>query len=321
MPSLDHEALVLLFRNCPDLAAELLRGALGQSVPRYATATVQEADLGQIVPTAYHADLVVVLGKPEPALGIVVEVQLAPDPDKRYVWPLYAAALRAKLRCPACVLVVTPDAAVARWAAQPQHVGPGRSVFAPLVLGPERVPRVTDREVAARMPELAVLSARAHSREPDALPLAEVALEAAAMLEGERAMLYFGYVVNALGLSARRAWEKKMQAGQYPFRNKFAREYLAKGRAEGRAEGEAKGRAQGEAKGRAQGEAKGRAQGEAKGRAQGEAEAVLRVLRARGLQVTAEHEAHIRACTDLPTLEAWLDRTVAVTSVAELLAP
>ena len=85
----------------------------------------------------------------------------------------------------------------------------------------------------------------------------------------------------------------KMQAGQYPFGNKVARAYLAKGCAEGRAEGEA----------------------------EGEVEALLRVLRARDLQVTAEHEARIRACTDLPTLEAWLARAVAVTSVDELLAP
>ena len=90
------------------------------------------------------------------------------------------------------------------------------------------------------------------------------------MLEGERAMLSFGYVVNALGLSARRAWEKKMQAGQYPFRNKFAQSIWP------RAAPRAKPRA----------------------RAEGEAQAVLRVLRARGLQVTAEQEARIRACTD-----------------------
>jgi hypothetical protein len=293
MLSVDHEALVLLFRNCPELAAELLRRALGQSLPPYATATVQEADLGQIVPTAYHADLVVVLGNPEPALGIVVEVQLAPDPDKRYVWPLYAAALRAKLHCPTCVLVVTPKRSVARWARQPISFGPGRSVFTPLVLGPERVPRITDPELAARLPELAMLSVQAHSDEADAEELTVAALAALDALHVERRMIYLDVVLRTVSQAFRLALEKRMQATDYVFRSKFATEYLDKGRAEG----------------------------EAKGRAEGEAEAVLRVLRARGLQVTADQEARIRACSDLPTLESWLDRAVTVTSADELLAP
>jgi hypothetical protein len=191
------------------------------------------------------------------------------------------------------VLVVTPERSVAHWAAKPIHTGPGASVFVPLVLGPEQIPRVTDAELAARLPELAVLSARAHRREPDALQLAQVALDAFATLEEERAMLYCDYVVGGLGPSARRQLEEQMQIGQWRWRSEFARRYVNQGRKEGHAEG----------------------------RAQGEADAVLRVLRARGLQVTAEQEARIRACTELPTLEAWLDRAVAVSSVDELLAP
>ena len=37
MPSLDHEVLLLLFRNRPALAAELLRDALGQALPAWNT--------------------------------------------------------------------------------------------------------------------------------------------------------------------------------------------------------------------------------------------------------------------------------------------
>ena len=71
---------------------------------------IQDSDLAQIVPTEYRADLVLLLRRDTPVFGIVVEVQLAADPDKRFSWPLYASGLRARLRCPACVLVVTPDA-------------------------------------------------------------------------------------------------------------------------------------------------------------------------------------------------------------------
>ena len=76
MPSLLHEALLLLFRNRPSLAAELMREALGEKLPPHDTAEIQEASLSQIAPTEYHADLVVLLRSNEPVFGIVVEVQL-----------------------------------------------------------------------------------------------------------------------------------------------------------------------------------------------------------------------------------------------------
>jgi hypothetical protein len=59
-------------------------------------------------------DLVVLLVDGKPVLGIVVEVQLLPDPQKRFTWPVYVAGLRARLKCPACVLVVTPSERGAR---------------------------------------------------------------------------------------------------------------------------------------------------------------------------------------------------------------
>jgi hypothetical protein len=44
-------------------------------------------------------DLVVLLlSSGEPVYGIVVEVQLGRDEKKPYSWPLYQAALRARLR-------------------------------------------------------------------------------------------------------------------------------------------------------------------------------------------------------------------------------
>jgi hypothetical protein len=60
----------------------------------------------------------------KPVLGIVVEIQLRIKARKRFTWPLYAAALRASLECPVCVLVVTTRAKVARWAARPIDLGP-----------------------------------------------------------------------------------------------------------------------------------------------------------------------------------------------------
>lgn len=55
MPSLPHEALVLLFRNRPSLAPELLREALGVELPPYAEARLAAADLTEIAPAQYLA--------------------------------------------------------------------------------------------------------------------------------------------------------------------------------------------------------------------------------------------------------------------------
>jgi len=191
MPSLLHEALVTLFRNRPMLAPELLRDALHHQLPSFDDVEIHEANLSQITPTEYHADLVVLLKSEVPVFGTIVEVQLSTAPDKRFSWPLYASALRAKLRCPTCVLVVTPDARVARWAAQPIDTGQPASPFIPLVVGPDLVPRVSDLALARQAPKLAVLSAQAHGAGQHALEIAWAAVQAALGLDDKRSVLYF----------------------------------------------------------------------------------------------------------------------------------
>ena len=249
MPSQLHEALLLLFRNRPELAPELLRDALHIELPRYSEARIESAQLTDIQPAEYRADLVVLLYKGEPVLGIIVEVQLRPDEDKRYSWPVYVAGLRARIRCPVCLLVVTAEESVAQWAVQVLELGGGNR-FVPLVLGPSGMPEVTDEEVARRDPELAVLSAMAHGADADtekALRIAVVAMAASEGLDAERSTLYFDLVAAALGEAARKALQS-MDPAKYEYQSEFARRYVA----QGRAEGEARGEARGEVKGRAE---------------------------------------------------------------------
>src|SRR5690348_8906989 len=123
MPSLTHELFLTLFRNRPELAAELLREALGLELPRYTQVRLDSVELSQAVPTAYTADLVVLLIDDRPVLGIVLEVQLSRDDRKRMSWPVYVANLRARIGCPVELLVIAPDEAVARWAATPISLG------------------------------------------------------------------------------------------------------------------------------------------------------------------------------------------------------
>lgn len=166
MPSHLHEALLLLFRNRPDLAPELLRQALCISLPTYTEARIESADLTDIQPAEYRADLVVLLLDGSPVLGIVVEVQLARDDRKRFAWPVYVTNLRARLQCPVCLLVVTSEEPVARWASRSIELG-GGNTFNALVLHPSGVPEILDADAARRDPELAVLSAMAHGQSAD----------------------------------------------------------------------------------------------------------------------------------------------------------
>jgi hypothetical protein len=290
MPSLSHEALLLLFRNRPALAAELLRDALHVSLPTYSEVRLESADLTDVSPAEYRADLVILLVDGKPVLGIVLEVQLAADPDKRFTWPVYVAGLRARLRCPACVLVVTPSDAVAEWCRKTIELGPGYALT-PLVVGPASVPVIDDVAMAERDPELAVLSVMAHGQEAHAEVLGRTALLATLGLSDERQVLYSDLVLAALSEAARAALEELMAGGSYEFQSEFAKKHQAKGRAEGRTEG----------------------------RAEGQAEALLAVLDARGLRISDEARARILACTDTEQLADWLRKAATATSIDQVI--
>jgi hypothetical protein len=76
---------------------------------------------------------------------------------------------------------------------------------------------------------------------------------------------------------------------------------------------------EGKAEGRREGKAEGRREGKAEGRLIGARNAVRRVLARRALPLDAEDAARLDACTDLATLERWLDQAVAAASTAEAL--
>jgi flagellar biosynthesis/type III secretory pathway protein FliH len=113
--------------------------------------------------------------------------------------------------------------------------------------------------------------------------------------------------------------------GSIPVTEHEGSSILARARAEGVKLGMRKGLKQGREQGREQGLEMGREQGLEMGREQGlemgrlaAVQGVLRVLAARGLEVTAEEEERIRACRDLGTLEGWIEQSLWVDSVDEL---
>jgi hypothetical protein len=237
MPSRLHESLVDLFRNRPTFAAELIRDALHIDLPPFTSARIDSADLPELLPTEYRADLVVMPLDGDPVYGIVVEVQLQPDERKRFVWPAYVTNLRARSEVPVCLLVVAANAKVARWAAKPIDLG-GGNTFKPAVLGPAAVPEVVDEAKAHADPELAVLSTIAHGKSRDttlAARIAAAAREAAGKLDAKRSRLYLDLILSSLSKAAQREL-RAMDPAKYEYQSEFAKKFVGVGRAEGRVE-------------------------------------------------------------------------------------
>jgi len=286
-PSLMHEGVIALIRDNPAFAASLLRDLLHVEVPRFDEARLTEAALHQLVPVEYHADAVVLFvdfldDKKQPVFGTIFEVQLERKDRKRYTWPLYAVAARARYECPFILTVVTPDPAVARWAGQPIDLGNG--TFVPRVVGPEGIPQVTDRDQAVREPQLAVLSVVAHGggEVATAVALARAAVDAVSTLPEEQQLLYSVLIEKALSEAARKALAMEPQIEQF-FTEAHRRSYD-------------------------------------QGKAEGEVKALMMILKQRGLAITDDQQRQIVTCTDLATLDRWLHRAFSVTSVDELLA-
>lgn len=282
MASWDHEGIIELFRNAPELVAQLLERSLAVPVPRFSDVQLESASMAELQPAEIHADLVVVFREgPKPLLGVVIEVQLREDPEKLFTWPAYLALLRRRLRAETCLLVLTQSARVGRWAARPISLGPGSSLT-PLVLSPNTVPAVTSVVDAQKSPELAVLSAIVHGGGPPqvAVPIAIAAATAAHGLDRDRFLLYFGLIQATLSDAARKAF--KMQSHRHLFFTEESRQQFDKGRASAKAAD------------------------------------VIVVLEARGLTVSDAQRQRIVATTDLELLDRWVPRAVTVTAVDEL---
>src|SRR5919197_1659900 len=139
MVSPEHEAIAQLFHANPGFVVELLRDHFGVKVPDFKEARTGSENFTEWNPTEYRADVVIVLATPDPVMAVIVEVQRSTDKDKRRTWPLYLTTLRARLRCPAVLLVVCPDAGVATWCAKSIPIGHPGWDLKPLVLGPDLI--------------------------------------------------------------------------------------------------------------------------------------------------------------------------------------
>lgn len=276
-----HEAIVDLFNNRPSLGAELLAEALDVPLPSYDEARIVSMDLTETQPAEYRADVVALLlrgGKP--VRVNIIEVQLSKNEDKRYVWPAYLGVGRDQHRCPADLLIVAPDDAVAAWCAEPIEIGVPGFVLTPPVLGRKVIPVVTDPSEAAHSPELAVLSAMAHGNGEQALDIVQAALPVIEQLDDKRSTFYYDLIYNSVNEAVRRALESMMKG--YEYQSPFAKKYYSEGATAAHARN------------------------------------VLAVLRLRGINVPDATRERILAEKDATRLELWHDRAVVASSLADV---
>lgn len=286
----EHQIYAELFSDAPDMAVGFLRD-LGVEVPKYDRSELTSCDLGHVDPVERRSDVAIMLrGKVDEdpfgkLMGIVVEVQRDQSERKCFTWPEYMGALRSKHECPVALLVICPKQHVADWYTEPIYLGHPGFVLNPIVLGPERIPVVTDPEQVGRYPTLGVLSAAAHGpADPDVIKALHIGLDS---IDLEMATKYVGYALHLLTDSnGQRALEELMMTETYEYTSAWTESLEARG--------------------------------EAKGRVEEKRTDVLYVLRKRRISVDKDSHAHILNCRDLDQLSIWFDRAFDISYVGEL---
>jgi hypothetical protein len=146
--------------------------------------------------------------------------------------------------CPVCLLVITIEETVARWAGRSIELGPGTRCN-PWVVGPSNTPAVTGLQDARENVELAVLSAIEHGQSPDiplAARIASAAIVASADIDAERSGLYHDLILISLSANTREALKSTMNSLGYEYQSEIIRRYFGQGKAEGLVEGRIEGR-------------------------------------------------------------------------------
>lgn len=274
-----------MFRSRPQLATWALGKIFGVLLPDYKRIHTEPCDFTDIGPKEFRGDVALALSdrSGKTLAGVSVEVQLGRDTTRGLAWPVYVATLRARLDCPAYLLVIAPRARTAGWCRCPIELGHPGFVLRPLVLGPELIPILTDPAEAVAEPERAVLSGMAHGDGPHSDAVLNAVLAGLSKSDDERRALYTDLVAAALSHAGQRRLEEIM-ATTYKYQSNFARKYVEQGEA------------------------------------RGEARALLMFLRELGVSVTDEVRDRIMGCTDVQQLEQWIGRVKSITSADELFA-
>jgi hypothetical protein len=288
MPTLEHNGIVELFRDNPNLALRVIEEIFHIPVPAHAGVRVANALLDQMLPIEFRADLVLEVLDVDGrcVLAIVFESQIEIKERKKYTWVVYMAVSRAERECPAIVMVAAVDADVAAWASQPIDLGLGLGTLEPLVLGRETLPRIVDEQKAREDVELAVLSGMTHGNGTNGEEVLRASAAAILTLDREHAEVYFQIIWNVLRGPMRQALERLIMENRAvegePKEWDLVRILRAKIEIEALREN------------------------------------VLRLVARRRLVLTDEQHARIGTCVDRATLDRWFDNAIDAKTADEL---
>jgi hypothetical protein len=311
VPGKPHEVLIVALREQPALLGTLVAALSGGRLARGLVPS--DTAIRFVKPAEVRPDILFRRGRRRWTL---VEVQRGIDPRKRRRWLLAVGLLFDQTRTLGDLIVITARASVARWARRVVHL---RTALGTEVRLTPVVLHLGEAQVAALLdeahPELALFAAWAmqHRHGPAAREIVEQAFELCellpASLRGAQQRAILSVLSERMLAQLREASMNPDKIPETPAARK-TRLFL-----------ESQGRKRGRAEGLAEGLAKGLAEGEAKGEAKGRREALLTLLRARGLAPSREDEARIRDCTVTAKLDRWIERAATAASVREVLGP
>ena len=310
MPSAAHEVLIQALREDPSLLAALVDALTGRTLPAGLTpvdSTIRFVKTAEVRPDLLLSQHPL---SQHNRLWAIVEIQNAIDAAKGRRWLLAAGVLLDQTGILGDVIIITAHHHVAQWAHAVAHLeskAGTRLSLTPLVLflGEKEVERLLDEH----KPELAFFAAWAmHGRHgPEAQ---KVLVQAVDLTRRLPVALQKAQMDAILSVLSRRMLalltERSMDRDKIPMSPEARRLsdwYHAHVDAAF-----------------AKGEAKGELEGERKGKLEGKLDALLSVLGARGLSMTADQRAVIRGCTDLATLDTWIAAAVSAPTVADVLA-
>ncbi|WP_434045838.1 MULTISPECIES: hypothetical protein [Sorangium] len=96
----------------------------------------------------------------------------------------------------------------------------------------------------------------------------------------------------------------------------FVQKLIDRGKLEGMREGKLEGMREGELKGMREG----KLEGMREGKLEGKRDTLLRLLARAGIGLTDNESARIQACTDVATLDRWIENVLAAKTATEVLS-
>jgi hypothetical protein len=294
MPTLTvtHEAPLELIRQHPALAVDLLRAFTGLPVPDQADIRLGPNSLNAVVPAEFTADAVVIVSDPatgDPQVVIVVEPQGRDDQTKRYAWPAYLAIVRSTVKCPNAVLIVIcPDPREAEKCRRVIQMGHPNYDLWPIVIDPQHAP---DDNAGPYLTLFLACLPALDLADPAVARHVLAAIRETGASEADRKKLST-IILNRASVAGQQILEELMSTIEW--KNDFIERFVDQGRAEGRTEGKAE---------------------EA---VSARITFIMKVLGSRDLHPTKKQLSRLAECTDIKTLDRWVDRSLTAASAVEV---